>query len=131
MCDYSLEQARNRKAIAGEDLIVRQFMFSRGFTPTEEADCAVCCEPGMTMTLWLFGEPIEVVFAQRESKLHRDGVTTPDGTFMLLQNLPVGTRARVERALPEGLVEAAKGERAFEPEVRVAEPTRSDAELAV
>ena len=52
---------------------------------------------------------------------YRDGFILPNGRFLSLQRLSPGTRATVTKALPKEIIEAAKGEKAFEPEVRVQE----------
>jgi hypothetical protein len=55
----------------------------------------------------------------REGFGYRDGVIMPSGRFLLLQALPKGTRATVTKALPSEITAAIKGEKAFEPEIRV------------
>ena len=106
-------------------------------------DCAVCCKPGVEMILHLegphetrhpesvtkvferpelFSGETPVVFHKRTNvnrTMHKDGFITPSGRFLLLQDLPVGTRATVTKALPTEIVEAAKGEKAFKPEDEV------------
>ena len=126
MCDYSLEAYKTRKAIAGEDLVLRQFpSHSKGFVAAEDADtphtyswtgipkdgpCAVCCEPGMTMTLHLPTGDLDVTFAQlpklEHGPFHRDGVENDKGEFANLQSFDSGLRATVIKPLPDSLRKA-------------------------
>lgn len=153
MCDYSLEMYSNRKAVAGEDLVARKFPSgSTGFVSESNPDCAVCCESGVEMTLHLdgvfetraldgsgsetenfSGETLVAFFTLNAPRVdasgygrmyfYRDGLITPSGRFLSMQNVPHGTRATVTKALPSELIEAAKGTVAFEPEVKIEEPT--------
>jgi hypothetical protein len=164
MCDYSLEAFNSRAAVDGEDLVINEFptgckgfvadsAVGKAMSPEKKgiwasSDCAVCCKPGVEMTLYFegiaevfsfegegnrrstycsfeeFSGETPVVFhtlSKECSVLYRDGFTVPSGKFLSLRNLRVGTRATVTKALPKELTEAAKGETAFKEEMRVAD----------
>jgi hypothetical protein len=57
----------------------------------------------------------------QHSHFYRDGFMLPNGRYLSIQRLTPGTRATVTKALPKEITEAAKGEKAFEPEIRVQE----------
>src|SRR5580658_2062547 len=128
MCDYSLESIASRPAKKGEKLILIRFKFSsKGFASPEDIHCAVCCEPGMTMTLHLPDGDADVTFAQKDKAIgwmgnattYRDGVRMPDGEFRLLQTFEAGLQATVIKPLPEAIATAVDAGTAFEPEVAV------------
>lgn len=142
MCDYSLEMYKSRAAKADEDLTVRQFpSSSRGFIDPVDADCAVCLEPGVELILHFdhdivgsfpnldtnalsdmitIGGDMPVVFYEIEKVYgYRDGFRLADGHFVLLQALPVGTRATVTKPLPIELTEAVAAPVAFDPDTGI------------
>jgi hypothetical protein len=160
MCDYSLEGYKSRAAVDGEELVVKQFRsgtmgfvepranrrktdLGAAFREDPTSDCAVCCKPGVEMTLHLRGEFQTRDLAKKElwgAKIekfdgeipvtfhtlvgasqfsHRDGFMLSNGRFMLVQELKPGTRAIVTKALPKEITEAAKGEKAFKPEIEL------------
>lgn len=142
MCDYSLENVKSREAVDGEDLVVRRFISgSKGFVSESDPTCAVCCKSGVEVTCQLSGEfwtsltdrtSRQTTVFTGETPLvfhtllpwtggygYKDGFLTATGRFLSLQDLEEGTRATVTKALPTQILEAAKGEIAFEPEVRV------------
>jgi len=110
------------------------------------SDCAVCCKDGVEMTLFLKGIVVQTRSLKKgepddafEEKLkgeipvmfhtlvkkpwgytsYRDGFILPNGRYLCLQRLEPGTRATVTKALPKELTEAAKGEKAFKPEIEL------------
>jgi hypothetical protein len=150
MCDYSLEHQKSRAAVEGEDLVIHAFVSgTKGFVGAGGAlvageVCAVCCKDGVEMICYLDGQynvrnapkpyservnvslhgEIPVVFhTMRDTGdfVHRDGFLIPGGQFLSVQDLLVGTRATVTKALPPELSEAAKGDVAFKEEDRIAD----------
>lgn len=144
MCDYSLENVKSRAAVDGEDLVIKRFLSgSKGFASESDPTCAVCCKSGVEMTCEIRGEytttkvdntnPQNTVFAGEipvvfhtlpsdgflKTYGYKDGLLTSTGRFLILQSLPEGTRATVTKALPKELTEAARGDTAFEPEIKV------------
>ncbi len=142
MCDYSLESVKSRAAVDGEDLTLKAFRTgSKGFVDAVDPDCAVCCKSGVEMVCHISGDVMtttldtkmpemesfsgetQVVFHTSDFKgfvtFYKDGFITPSGRFLLLQHLPEGTKATVTKALPAVLADAAKGDVAFEPEIKV------------
>jgi hypothetical protein len=140
MCGYSLEMEKSRPARADEDLTIKQFRSSsKGFVAPEDADCAVCLETGVELVLH-FDKVIEgafqhietkehamivlegdmpVTFHETESYTYRDGFKLASGHFVLLQALPVGTRATVTKPLPVELTDAVEAPVAFDPDTTV------------
>ena len=137
MCDYSLESIKSRDAVEGEDLVAHRFNTGTvGFISKDDPDCAVCCKSGVEMTCYIEGafntgkdwNDIEKVTLTGETPVvfhtliieglrHKDGLILPDGKFLNLQKLLEGMRVTVTKALPKEIVEAAKGEKAFDPDL--------------
>jgi hypothetical protein len=113
MCDYSLENVKNRPAVIGDKLITTAFSNSitRGFAAVGEAKVAVCLRPGTEIA---FDREVEydpmlpfmrnrktgatlARFRQLELPLpgHRDALEFPNGKVVLLAKLAKGQRATV------------------------------------
>lgn len=106
MCDYSLNEFKNRLAVKGETLIVHQFMTgSRGLvSPADPAFlganprmvCAVCVPPGTRVRMAqnsLFLR--DGVFTQRsaEAGRYRDAILFDDTSeYVSMQSLLSGTQ---------------------------------------
>ena len=123
MCDYSLEKVDNRKAVKGEVLTLKTFLgHTKGFIDPKNPDCAVCLEPGTRLQVtvqkivesgvfWkrrrvfaeqtisaMFVQPVRVQQTRRDSLLFTSDGSDVDirkDSTWLLQDLPVGTTARV------------------------------------
>jgi hypothetical protein len=113
MCDYSLKEYRSKKAAKGDDLQLHKFgSGSKGFIMAGGDDtCAVCVSEDTLMTLTdPHGKERTALFAQRDvtGNSHRDGVIFEDdpNTFVLLQGVPLGTRAKIVALPGEVVVDA-------------------------
>ncbi len=111
MCDYSLEHFNNRKARAGETLMVHRFPTeSRGFINANDPDCAVCVIPGTLLMLSKIPGGFrevhhvdsieEAIFEQKPGRNpeydYRDGILLKStGVFVLLRELPTDIGAIV------------------------------------
>jgi hypothetical protein len=105
-------------------------------------DCAVCCKDGVEMTLHLSGtyqtrslkngEPDDARDEKFDGEIpitfhtlacadrgYRDGFMLLNGWYLSIQRLAPGTRAIVTKALPKEITEAAKGKKAFKPEIEL------------
>jgi len=117
MYDYSLAQASNRLAVAGDNLVVHRFPTGTiGLRPYRRrlrevlfpsAVTAVCIPPGARILLQDIPTKLQqqlgitsdetVIFIHRslEVNTHRDGVRFTNGCEIFLQPLEPGQRARV------------------------------------
>jgi hypothetical protein len=90
----------SRPAVVGEDLTVHRFgTGSIGFVGQDDK-CPVCVKEGTKLTfhstIMAEGRFLkDVIFAQKDTVLYRDGVKDADGTFILMQSLPIKTVATV------------------------------------
>jgi hypothetical protein len=119
MCDYSLHAVASRPAKVGDKLITTKFenTQTRGFSPVDEPNIAVCLLPGTEVAfeadvirrpVWqqtlFFGERCwntgQKVGRFRQVNLddrttHHDAIEFADGRLVLLTNLSPGQRAMV------------------------------------
>jgi len=119
MCDYSLETYGSRPAALGERYVVARFPSgAKGFADPGKPEVPVCVQCDMKLRLidlppefmakYDVGSEIDVIFAQDEKTAgqpfaYRDGVKLPDGTFLLMQVLPLGAGAYLVDDLAEGV----------------------------
>jgi len=119
MCDYSLETYGSRPAAIGERYVVARFPSgAKGFADPGKPTVPVCVQCDMRLMLTDLppefmaehnvGSEVEVIFAQDEKTLgqqfaYRDGVRMPDGTFLLMQVLPLGVSSYLVDDLAEGV----------------------------
>ncbi len=118
MCDYSLEMYGSRPAREGETYVTTRFPSgSIGFASAGDPKTAVCmqCDTKLMLTdipddlqkAHGLGPEAQVVFAQAETGLYRDGLKLPSGQFVSLQALRPGIGAYVTDLLDQAAKENA------------------------
>lgn len=116
MCDYSLLNAKSRKAAVGDQLVSAKFdnSITRGFAGVGKPDVAVCLLPGAELAFEenVEYEPVLGVGILPNKKLgqrlarfrqinvdnpctHHDALEFPDGQVVLLTRLCIGQKATV------------------------------------
>jgi hypothetical protein len=114
MCEYSLHAVASRPAVANDKVAVSKFPRTTSIglrSLTDECTTAVCLSPGTQLVfeapvkrrgfLWnllYIGRsfPKEATFTQKgRADFYHDGLEFPDGTFVLIQKLRLGQKARV------------------------------------
>jgi hypothetical protein len=112
MCDYSLHAVASRPAKIGETLVTTSFYgtSTRGFATKDEPGVAVCLLPGTELAFeqevkynrqWLSTKRTGFCVARfckvepRAPEQHRDALSFPDGSTVLLNILSEGQHARV------------------------------------
>jgi hypothetical protein len=112
MCDYSLHAVASRPAKAGETLVTTRFCGTptRGFAAKDEPGIAVCLLPGTELAFeqevrysrgWLYTGSVSSCVARfckiepRTPAQHRDALSFPDGSTVLVTELSEGQYARV------------------------------------
>jgi hypothetical protein len=127
MCDYSLQSIKSRPAKIGDKLTTRDFgTGTRGFAASEDANVAVCVQPGtelafahevkrLPVRLWAWHDQeskhTTAIFRQinkEKMAAHHDALEFPDGQIVLLTSLSEGQQASVLQlpAEPKTAVEA-------------------------
>jgi hypothetical protein len=127
MCDYSLHSIKSRPAKVGDKLTTRDFgTGTRGFAASEDANVAVCVQPGtelafahevkrLPVRLWAWQDEetkqTTAIFRQinkEKMAAHHDALEFPDGQIVLLTSLSEGQQASVLQlpAEPKTAVEA-------------------------
>jgi hypothetical protein len=127
MCDYSLHSIKSRPAKVGDKLTTRDFgTGTRGFAASEDANVAVCVQPGTELAfahevkrrpvrLWAWQDEetkqTTAIFRQinkEKMAAHHDALEFPDGQIVLLTSLSEGQQASVLQlpAEPKTAVEA-------------------------
>jgi hypothetical protein len=112
MCDYSLHAVASRPAKAGETLVTTGFCgtSTRGFAAKDQPGIAVCLLPGTELAFdhevrygrgWLYTRCASSCVARfckaepRAPERHRDALSFPDGSAVLVNELSEGQYARV------------------------------------
>ena len=112
MCDYSLHAVASRPAKAGETLVTTSFhgTSTRGFAAKDEPGVAVCLLPGTELAFdqevkynreWPSTMSTGFCVARfckiepRALRQHRDALSFPDGSTVLVNILSEGQHARV------------------------------------
>ena len=112
MCDYSLHAVASRPAKAGDTLVTTGFHGSstRGFAAKDQQGIAVCLLPGTELAFdhevrygrgWLYARRASSCVARfcktepRAPEQHRDALSFPDGSIVLVNELSEGQYARV------------------------------------
>jgi hypothetical protein len=112
MCDYSLHAVASRPAKAGETLVTTRFCgtSTRGFAAKDQPGIAVCLLPGTELAFdhevrysrgWLYTRCASSRVARfckiepRAPEQHRDALSFPDESAVLVNELSEGQYARV------------------------------------
>ena len=112
MCDYSLYAVASRAARVGETLVTASFCGSltRGFAAKDQPGVAICLLPGTELAFdrevkynrrWLSTRSTGFFVARfckiepRAPERHRDALSFPDGSTVLVNVLSEGQYARV------------------------------------
>ena len=112
MCDYSLHAVASRPAKAGETLVTTGFYgtSTRGFAAKDQPGVAVCLLPGTELAFdhevrysrgWLYTRCASSQVARfcriepRTREQHRDALSFPDESTVLVNELSDGQYARV------------------------------------
>jgi hypothetical protein len=112
MCDYSLQNVKNRQANLGDKLFTHRFNSgTTGFVAPEDAHVAICLLPGTELSfayeikrsrLWPWSKNIiphkTAIFRQVNvdcPTVHHDALEFPDGDMLLLTYLMEGQEAVV------------------------------------
>ena len=132
MCDFSLQGVKSRDAKVDDKLTITQFGYSstHGFSSADDSSTAVCLRPGTEIAfdediiatsraMWMSNTtyPHKVArFRQvnvEQPLTHHDALELPDGTIVMLHNMPIGQKATVLQlpAAPKTAEEAKEQER--------------------
>jgi hypothetical protein len=112
MCDYSLHAVASRPAKAGETLVTQRFYgtATRGFAAKDQPGIAVCLLPGTELAFdqevryssgWLYTRCASSRVARfckiepRAPEQHRDALSLPGGSTVLVNDLSEGQYAQV------------------------------------
>jgi hypothetical protein len=112
MCDYSLHAVASRPAKVGETLVITGFRgtSTRGFAAKDQLGVAVCLLPGTELAFeqevkyslqWFSTRHTGFCVARfckvepRAPEQHRDALSFPDGSTVLVNTMSEGQHARV------------------------------------
>jgi hypothetical protein len=112
MCDYSLHAVASRPAKVGETLVITGFRgtSTRGFAAKDQPGVAVCLLPGTELAFeqevkyslqWFSTRRTGFCVARfcqlepRAPEQHRDALSFPDGSTVLVNTMSEGQQARV------------------------------------
>jgi len=132
MCDYSVHADNERKAVAGDRLVVHKFVYSKGFMPEDDVGyndedyitTAVCLTKGTEI---VFSEAPHRTFLQclkgvkpfdkvarftkvdeNKDLVHHDALEFANGQVVLINDLKEGMKATVLQLPNEQKVKARK-----------------------